>query len=248
MAYADDAYEPKVIGSVPISRMEKGNPWNPRSARSVRSNPTRRNFLSIGTAAAFGPAFAIGTAAAAEPPPTDWGLSSGGYIENALIVLRHMRFCANQEKGDPSMDLYNKNMKKEMTDFNSFFLANTKGGPAINDLRSDVSILATHYTNAGFSSPLKPDQKEKLLASISSSEKIILVAKEALAAGPTSAAPRSSSAKQMETTPDGKRKSSEDIKQEKYGNDNSEKSAAMQARLKASNPDAFKGEGFKVKF
>ena len=75
-----------------------------------------------------------------------------------------------------------------------------------------------------------------------------MAAKEALAAGPTSAVPSSSSAKQMETTPDGKRKSSEDIKQEKYGNDNSEKSAAMQARLKASNPDAFKGEGFKVKF
>lgn len=212
---------PKVIGSVPIERMKKGHPWN----------PSRRSFISIASLVPLG-------ARATTSAPTDWGLSGGGYNAEALKLLRHMRFCVRQEKEDPNIDLYNKNMKKEMTDFSSFYLANKRSGPAINNLRTDISFLATHYTNTGFKTPLKADARDKLLASIADSEATIVASQEAASMAPATS--------DVAKPPIGK--ANKQSAESKYGNDDSAKASAMQSRLKANNPDAFDGEGFKVKF
>lgn len=212
-----------------------------KASRKLHSSlaASRRGFFGCAGAVTTSALLQVRPISAADvvEAPRDWGLAGKDYATESLKVIGHMRYCINQEKGAPNMELYNKNMKKEMTDFSSFYLANTKKGPGINDLRTDVSILATFYTNAGFTNPVKPDMRDKLLSSLKDIEDLIVASQTAAVSPAPPPDPPADPATR-------KRKDGGSA----YGNDDSAKSAAMQQRLLDNNPDAFKSGGFKVSF
>eukprot|EP00613_Pedinella_sp_CCMP2098_P008978 CAMPEP_0171654666 /NCGR_PEP_ID=MMETSP0990-20121206/40372_1 /TAXON_ID=483369 /ORGANISM="non described non described, Strain CCMP2098" /LENGTH=148 /DNA_ID=CAMNT_0012234493 /DNA_START=293 /DNA_END=739 /DNA_ORIENTATION=+ len=147
------------------------------------------------------------------------------------------------------MDIWNKNMKKEITDFSSFYLSQKNSGPGINAIRTDVSLLATHYTNSGFAYPVKPDMQQRLLGSLKDVEDLLVKSQAAVASAPEQSEGGAGSVDVY-----GK------VAREKLGEADgggglvqppatkgSEKESAMQMRLLQNNPEAFKEGGFKTK-
>lgn len=153
-----------------------------------------------------------------------------------------MKFCVGQEAGAPNIEQFNKNMKREMIDFSSAY---TKSGPRINDLRSDISLLAQHYTNSGISTPVKPELRARILSDLdrvadaiaaAAEKKVDLAALRAAEAVDSGAAPEKKGLEAKMA-----RKAAADDAASVGTN------AALQQRLLENNPDAFKGGGFTLK-
>lgn len=107
--------------------------------------------------------------------PNDWGLVKKNYNVDAEKILRHMKYCVEQTTPEesPGMDLINQNCKKELTEFNSIYLSGKAGGVGSNNLRTDISLLITHYAQSGFKRALKPELKERLLRSIAKTSSLL---------------------------------------------------------------------------
>ena len=135
----------------------------------------RRAFLQTAGAAAVSGAFlaAVPTVASAEivvPPqvteyafPENWGLTFK-YDEDAAKVTEHMVIATGMAKGASRMEDYGKNLKKEMTDFVSYYRRFPKvaGKPSFSTLYTSINVLAGHYTSYGFKYPL-PEKRRKRL-------------------------------------------------------------------------------------
>ena len=98
------------------------------------------------------------------PIPTEWGISGKDYYADASRVVKHMQYATQMEKGTANMDLINKNMKKEMTDFVSFYrrFNNVSGKQSFSTLYTAINVLAGHYTSYGTKFPV-PDKRRKRL-------------------------------------------------------------------------------------
>eukprot|EP00540_Astrosyne_radiata_P018874 CAMPEP_0116850350 /NCGR_PEP_ID=MMETSP0418-20121206/16106_1 /TAXON_ID=1158023 /ORGANISM="Astrosyne radiata, Strain 13vi08-1A" /LENGTH=157 /DNA_ID=CAMNT_0004482227 /DNA_START=8 /DNA_END=482 /DNA_ORIENTATION=- len=95
--------------------------------------------------------------------PEDWGLSFK-YDDDAARIRSHMVVATGLAKGSDRMEDFGKNMKKEMTDFVSYYrrFPNTAGKPSFSTLYTAINVLAGHYTSYGFKYPL-PEKRRKRL-------------------------------------------------------------------------------------
>ena len=67
------------------------------------------------------------------------------------LMLEYNINIIKMDKGTPNMDLINKNMKKEMVDFVSFYrrFNNVAGKQSFSTLYTAINVLAGHYTSYG---------------------------------------------------------------------------------------------------
>jgi len=144
----------------------------PPPQQQPQESPRRAFLQTAGTAAVSG-AFLTALPAMAEvvvPPqvteytfPDNWGLSFK-YEEDAAKVTEHMIIATGMAKGAVKMEDYGKNLKKEMTDFVSYYRRFPKvaGKPSFSTLYTSINVLAGHYTSYGFKYPL-PEKRRKRL-------------------------------------------------------------------------------------
>ena len=160
------------------------------SSSSVAAVP-RRHALACGggavLATVFGAPFPAAAAAAAAEAPRDWGLVDGKdsvtYLPDTRKLLRHMEFCVAQPRGGELTAVMNKNMKREMAEyFADYAVAKAGKTPALSDVRTDISLLSTHYTQYGFETPPPAPILERLTGDFKKIRKA-LDASEARAAG-----------------------------------------------------------------
>ena len=103
--------------------------------------------------------------------PKDWGLLNGKggstYLADSLKLLSHMEYTVKQDANAPFLTEVNKNMKRECAEYYADYATSKSGrAPRINDIRSDVSLLSTQFTQYGFQRPISAPVRDKLLASI----------------------------------------------------------------------------------
>jgi len=152
-----------------------------RPATALSAN--RRGFVAesavvaaAALAAGSRPAFADEVAAPAAPAkaakvsygdfpvPETWGIGGKDYYADAALVVAHMEYATQMEKGTVNMEAINKNMKKEMVDFVSFYrrFNNVSGKQSFSTLYTAINVLAGHYTSYGTKFPV-PDKRRKRL-------------------------------------------------------------------------------------
>ena len=104
--------------------------------------------------------------------PADWGLSFK-YDEDAAKVRTHMMVATALGKGADRMEDFGKNMKKEMTDFVSYYRRFPKvaGKPSFSTLYTAINVLAGHYTSYGFKYPLPEKRRKRLYQEYAEIEK-----------------------------------------------------------------------------
>jgi hypothetical protein len=79
------------------------------------------------------------------------------------------------EKGTANMDSINKNMKKEMVDFVSFYrrFNNIAGKQSFSTLYTAINVLAGHYTSYGTKFPVPEKRRKRLYQEYAEIEKNI---------------------------------------------------------------------------
>mmetsp|Transcript_19000 Transcript_19000/g.27309 ORF Transcript_19000/g.27309 Transcript_19000/m.27309 type:complete len:91 (+) Transcript_19000:585-857(+) len=76
-------------------------------------------------------------------------------------------------KGASRMEDYGKNLKKEMTDFVSYYRRFPKvaGKPSFSTLYTSINVLAGHYTSYGYKYPLPEKRRKRLYQEYAEIEK-----------------------------------------------------------------------------
>jgi len=109
------------------------------------------------------------------PKESEWGISGKDYYTDAAKVTLHMQYATQMEKGTPNMDAINKNMKKEMVDFVSFYrrFSNISGKQSFSTLYTAINVLAGHYTSYGTKFPVPEKRRKRLYQEYAEIEKNI---------------------------------------------------------------------------
>eukprot|EP00619_Florenciella_sp_RCC1007_P007650 CAMPEP_0205914526 /NCGR_PEP_ID=MMETSP1325-20131115/7279_1 /ASSEMBLY_ACC=CAM_ASM_000708 /TAXON_ID=236786 /ORGANISM="Florenciella sp., Strain RCC1007" /LENGTH=181 /DNA_ID=CAMNT_0053281579 /DNA_START=35 /DNA_END=580 /DNA_ORIENTATION=+ len=109
------------------------------------------------------------------PAADEWGISGKDYYADAAKVTRHMQYATQMDKGTPNMDTINKNMKKEMVDFVSFYrrFSNVAGKQSFSTLYTAINVLAGHYTSYGTKFPVPEKRRKRLYQEYAEIEKNI---------------------------------------------------------------------------
>lgn len=162
--------------------------------KASASPETRRSLLSEGVALGLGVSTLSGfpllsradeVAAPPAPPakvsygdfpvPTEWGIKGKNYYDDATTVVKHMQYATQMDKGTPNMDAINKNMKKEMIDFVSFYrrFSNVAGKQSFSTLYTAINVLAGHYTSYGTKFPVPEKRRKRLYQEYAEIEKNI---------------------------------------------------------------------------
>mmetsp|Transcript_14500 Transcript_14500/g.21326 ORF Transcript_14500/g.21326 Transcript_14500/m.21326 type:complete len:179 (-) Transcript_14500:368-904(-) len=104
--------------------------------------------------------------------PSDWGLTFN-YEQDASKVRTHMIIATGLAKGAEKMEDFGKNLKKEMTDFVSYYRRFPKvaGKPSFSTLYTSINVLAGHYTSYGFKYPLPEKRRKRLYQEYAEIEK-----------------------------------------------------------------------------
>mmetsp|Transcript_11350 Transcript_11350/g.26667 ORF Transcript_11350/g.26667 Transcript_11350/m.26667 type:complete len:192 (+) Transcript_11350:55-630(+) len=161
-----------------------------RAPVRLAAESSRRGFLAESVAVAgvalAAPAFADDAAPAAPPKPekvnygdfpvpSEWGISGKDYYADATRVVKHMEYATQQDKGAANMDEINKNMKKEMVDFVSFYrrFNNVAGKQSFSTLYTAINVLAGHYTSYGTKFPVPEKRRKRLYQEYAEIEKNI---------------------------------------------------------------------------
>mmetsp|Transcript_92438 Transcript_92438/g.264086 ORF Transcript_92438/g.264086 Transcript_92438/m.264086 type:complete len:208 (-) Transcript_92438:198-821(-) len=109
------------------------------------------------------------------PAADEWGISGKDYYADAAKVTKHMQYATQMDKGTANMDTINKNMKKEMVDFVSFYrrFSNVAGKQSFSTLYTAINVLAGHYTSYGTKFPVPEKRRKRLYQEYSEIEKNI---------------------------------------------------------------------------
>eukprot|EP00617_Octactis_speculum_P019212 CAMPEP_0185771514 /NCGR_PEP_ID=MMETSP1174-20130828/64346_1 /TAXON_ID=35687 /ORGANISM="Dictyocha speculum, Strain CCMP1381" /LENGTH=207 /DNA_ID=CAMNT_0028457397 /DNA_START=53 /DNA_END=676 /DNA_ORIENTATION=- len=109
------------------------------------------------------------------PVPSEWGIKGKNYYDDATTVVKHMQYATQMDKGTANMDTINKNMKKEMIDFVSFYrrFSNVSGKQSFSTLYTAINVLAGHYTSYGTKFPVPEKRRKRLYQEYAEIEKNI---------------------------------------------------------------------------
>jgi photosystem II protein Psb27 len=143
------------------------------SVENLRPSASGLALISVMTSIGAGAlqAFAADTAApVAEekvvlgPAPTDFGLKYD-YYTDAQIVVNHMRYATQMEKGDPKLVDVATKTKAEMNEFVSYYrrFNGINGKQSFSLLYTSVNVLAGHYTSYGVKFPVPEKRRKRLL-------------------------------------------------------------------------------------
>eukprot|EP00541_Cyclophora_tenuis_P012604 CAMPEP_0116546664 /NCGR_PEP_ID=MMETSP0397-20121206/3348_1 /TAXON_ID=216820 /ORGANISM="Cyclophora tenuis, Strain ECT3854" /LENGTH=179 /DNA_ID=CAMNT_0004071111 /DNA_START=73 /DNA_END=612 /DNA_ORIENTATION=- len=120
-------------------------------------------FVAAGPSSVYGLEIVVPEQSTSYEFPSDWGLTFS-YADDAAKVRAHMMVATALAKGSDRMEDFGKNMKKEMTDFVSYYRRFPKvaGKPSFSTLYTAINVLAGHYTSYGYKYPL-PEKRRKRL-------------------------------------------------------------------------------------
>lgn len=108
------------------------------------------------------------------PPPVDFGLKYDYYTDCQLVV-NHMRYATQMEKGNPNLINVASKTKDEMNEFVSFYRRSggVNGKQSFSLLYTSINVLAGHYTSYGTKFPVPEKRKKRLLQEYNDIEKNI---------------------------------------------------------------------------
>lgn len=98
------------------------------------------------------------------PAPTDFGLKYD-YYTDAQIVVNHMRYATQMEKGNPNLVDVATKTKAEMNEFVSYYrrFNGINGKQSFSLLYTSINVLAGHYTSYGVKFPVPEKRRKRLL-------------------------------------------------------------------------------------
>ncbi|CEM34402.1 unnamed protein product [Vitrella brassicaformis CCMP3155] len=100
-----------------------------------------------------------------KPEVSEFGISKKNYKDDARQVLNHMKYATLQVKGDPDMELINEGLKKEMTDFFSYYrrFNAVSGRTSFSNMYTAINVMAGHYQSYGYKVPLPEKRRKRLM-------------------------------------------------------------------------------------